>query len=345
VRGVRPERARRCEPFGTVGEFAAVRGRLVYALHPYPGEPRLQKRLQLVDRALDAPAGAEAIAPEPSPVSETVTEAPIPLPKVITAANWTRGKVFGVAAAVLLLSLAAFFGARHNATGSRPDAAAKTYVVPAEPKLEAKKEVSVAPPRAETVIKVHVPHKKATVPVAPAPLPPPEGIDVAGDAKLAQVQWNNRETMQGVEQAEKTLHEQIETKRKAALAALAREQAEQALAPLHARESELAAASNAVTAMLQRYVDAWNAKDVERITALHRSLDRRTVKAQLAPATATCMTITPASAAQVDGERATIVCRQVNERFSDGTEKQSPALLVIFTLSKRDGQWSIDGTQ
>lgn len=85
---------------------------------------------------------------------------------------------------------------------------------------------------------------------------------------------------------------------------------------------------------------------MERITALHRSLDRRTVKAQLAPVTAIRMTITPDSAAQVDGERATIVCRrQVNETFSDGTEKQSPALLVTFTLSKRDGQWSIDGTR
>jgi predicted lipid-binding transport protein (Tim44 family) len=77
--------------------------------------------------------------------------------------------------------------------------------------------------------------------------------------------------MQGLEQAEKTLHEQIEARRKALLAALEREPAEQALAALHARESEFAAASNAVTAMLQRYVDAWNANDVERITALHRS--------------------------------------------------------------------------
>jgi hypothetical protein len=89
---------------------------------------------------------------------------------------------------------------------------------------------------------------------------PPEGIDLAGDAKLAQVQWNNREIMQGVEQAEKTLHEQIEANKKASLAALEREQAEQALAALHARESAWAAASNAVTAMLQRYVDAWNAQ-------------------------------------------------------------------------------------
>jgi hypothetical protein len=129
-----------------------------------------------------------------------------------------------------------------------------------------------------------------------------------------------------------------------ALAALTRERAEQALAALHSRQ--MADASNAVTAMLQRYVNAWNAKDVASITALHRSLDRRTIKAQLEPVTAIRMTITPASAAQIDGERATIVCRrQVDETFSDGTEKQSPALLVTFTLSKRDGEWSIDGTQ
>jgi hypothetical protein len=108
----------------------------------------------------------------------------------------------------------------------------------------------------------------------------------------------------------------------------------------------MAEASNAVTVMLQRYVNAWNTKDVESITALHRNLDRRTVKAQLAPVTAIRMTITPASAAQIDGERATVVCRrQVDEVFSDGTEKQSPELLVTFTLSKRGGQWSIDGAR
>src|SRR5205807_2242591 len=83
---------------------------------------------------------------------------------------------------------------------------------------------------------------------------------------------------------------------------------------------------------------AWNAKDVESITTLYRSLDRKTVKAQLAPVTAIRMTITPASAAQIDGERATIVCRrQVYEAFSDGTEKQTPDVLVTFTLSKRGG--------
>jgi hypothetical protein len=108
----------------------------------------------------------------------------------------------------------------------------------------------------------------------------------------------------------------------------------------------MADASNAVTAMLQRYVNAWNTKDVASITALHRNLDRRTIKAQLAPVTTIRMTITPTSAAQIDGERATIVCRrQVNEVFSDGTEKQSPELVVTFTLSKRGGDWCIDGTR
>lgn len=138
-------------------------------------------------------------------------------------------------------------------------------------------------------------------------------------------------------------------KEKAALAAAAhaddiRKRAERALADLHARE--LDEVSNAVTAMLERYVDAWNAKDIERITALHRSLNRRTVKAQLAPVTAIRMAITSPSAEQIDGERATIACRrQIDETFSDGTEKQSPESLVTFTLSKRDGQWRIDGTR
>ena len=126
----------------------------------------------------------------------------------------------------------------------------------------------------------------------------------------------------------------------------ARREAEQALAVAALQAREQAEASNAVTTVLERYVNAWNTKDVEGITTLHRSLDRRTIKAQLAPVTAIRMTITPTSAVEIDGERATIVCRrQVEETFSDGTEKQSPALLVTFALSKRDGEWSIVGTQ
>ena len=134
---------------------------------------------------------------------------------------------------------------------------------------------------------------------------------MAADEKLAQVQWNDRDLLQGLQQAEKTLAEQSDWNavargnqdvltdflarhpdgamageaRQALVAlkektALTRERAEQALAALRSRE--IADASNAVTAMLQRYVNAWNTKDVASITALHRSLDRRTIKAQLA---------------------------------------------------------------
>ena len=392
----------RSEPIENLPRF---RGRLMHALHRYPGEPRLQKRLQLIDLALEAPPGTpvplevEAVVPE-----APVTEVAIPIP--VTETGWSQVKGLGVAAAILLVSGAAFFGARYGKTARVPDATAKTYVALPEPK----KEVEVAK-KAETVVELDV--------AAAAKAPPPErkpaiasvpklgAIDLAADEKLAQVQWSHSDLLQGLQQAEKTLAEQndwnamdrenpdalagflarhpdgtlagrarrtlAEVKEKTMLAELTRsddaawsavdagsqasiegymrqfpsgmhrERGEQALAALHSRE--MAEASNAVTAMLRRYVNAWNTKDVASITTLHRNLDRRTIKAQLAPVTAIRMTITPASVAQIDGERATIVCRrQVEETFSDGTEMQSPALLVTFTLSRRGGEWSIDGT-
>jgi len=401
----------RSEPVENLPRF---RGRLVHALHRYPGEPRLQKRLQLIDRALEAPPGTpvpaevEVVVPEAEAIPAPVTEVAIPVR--VPEAGWNQAKGLGVAAAVLLVSGAAFFGARYGKTGRVPDASAsaKTYVVPPE----IKKEVEVAK-KAETVVKLHVvAAAKATSPPERKPaivsVPKLGVIDLAADEKLTQVPWNHSDLLQGLQQAEKTLAEQsdwnamdrenpdalagfltkypdgalagrarqtlAEIKEKTMLAELTRsddaawgavdarsqasiegymrqfpsgmhrERGEQALAALHSRE--IAEASNAVAAMLRRYVNAWNTKDVASITALHRNLDRRTIKAQLAPVTAIRMIITPASAAQIDGERATIVCRrQVEETFSDGTEKQSPELLVTFTLSKRAGEWSIDGTR
>ena len=377
----------RSEPVENLPRF---RGRLVHALHRYPGEPRLQKRLQLIDRALEAPVGMPVPAevevvdpePDPAPVIEVSTPIPVVPEAQVTDAGWNGAKSLGVAAAVLLVSGAAFFSARYGKTARVPDATAKTYVVPPEPK----KDVEVA--KTKTVVQLPVPvtasapvDRKpviASAPKLPAPKPILGAIDPAADEKLTQVQWNNRDLLQGLEGAEKSFAEQNEwnavdrenpealtgflakhpdgalaaqarqalavLQEKTALAELTRVRAEQALEALHSRE--MADASNAVTAMLQRYVNAWNTKDVASITALHRSLDRRTIKAQLAPVTTIRMTITPASAAQIDGERATIVCRrQVNEVFSDGTEKQSPELLVTFTLSKRGGDWCIDGTR
>jgi hypothetical protein len=122
------------------------------------------------------------------------------------------------------------------------------------------------------------------------------------------------------------------------------EQAAQALANL--RALEVAEVTSAIGAVLERYASAWTAKDVAGITSLHRSLDKRAIKAQLAPVSTIRMTIVPASPPQISGERATVVCRrQVEETFSDGTEKQSPEALVTFLLSRRGGQWIIDGTR
>ncbi len=332
----------------SIENLQQLRGRLVYALHRYPGEPRLTNRLQLVDRALEILPTTDSLAPPAPPkpiVPESRVEIPAPLPDVVMPpATWVSAKSFTVVAALLLLGLGAFLAALYTRPVAKPDETAKTYTIP--PLLEKEEP---APPTIQTVIKVPLPVKKrAVVPIPDAPLPVPSGFIIT-DVHLTQFQWNNREASRQIGEAEKMLRERIESKEKAALAAAARveqarKESEQALAELRARE--VAEASNAVSAMLQRYVNAWNTKDVERITALHRSLNRRTVKEQLEPVTAIRMTIIPASNPRIDGERATVLCRrQVDETFSDGTKKQSPALLVTFTLSKRDGEWSIDAAR
>jgi hypothetical protein len=209
----------RPEPVENLPRF---RGRLVHALHRYPGEPRLQKRLQLIDRALEAPSGmpvpAEVEVVEPEPVPAPVIEISTPTPVVpesqVPDAGWNGAKSLGVAAAVLLVSGAAFFGARYGKTARVPDATAKTYVVPPEPK----KDVEVA--KTKTVVQLPVPvaapappDRKAVIASAPKlPVPKPilGAIDLAADEKLPLVQSNNRDLLQGLEGAEKSLAEQNE---------------------------------------------------------------------------------------------------------------------------------------
>ena len=132
----------RSEPIENLARF---RGRLVYALYRYPGDPRLAKRLQSIERALEAPPRT----PPPASILETVgterAEVPVPLLEVVTGAAWTRTRGFGVAAAVLLLSTMAFFAGRHKPTASEPDAAAKTHVVP-PPKPQTEDRESAARP-------------------------------------------------------------------------------------------------------------------------------------------------------------------------------------------------------
>jgi hypothetical protein len=98
--------------------------------------------------------------------------------------------------------------------------------------------------------------------------------------------------------------------------------------------------------VLRQYEDAWSLKDLDAIVALQPSIDRRLVKAELSPARAIIMRISPTAPPQIDGMRATVVCRRhVEEIFPDGIRKQSPELIVTFLLAKRNGTWAIEDTR
>ncbi|HWF47300.1 MAG TPA: hypothetical protein VG168_09860, partial [Bryobacteraceae bacterium] len=119
-------------------------------------------------------------------------------------------------------------------------------------------------------------------------------------------------------------------------------QAQQALANLN-RKPRPSSDAAGVLEILQRYAAAWSAKDLETILSLQPSLNRRTLKAELAPVRVWRMTITPLAAPEVSEDRASVTCRrQVDQVFSNGAEKQAPASTVTFVLKRRGSSWVIE---
>jgi hypothetical protein len=113
-----------------------------------------------------------------------------------------------------------------------------------------------------------------------------------------------------------------------------------------ARESALARDAHAAIAALEKYSDAWNAKDLGRISAMRPGLGRRTLKEQLAGARYIAMHIHPLSAPRIEGDRATVECiHQVDQVFSDGIEKQNPGVKVTYVLVRRGEQWLIEDSR
>ncbi len=113
--------------------------------------------------------------------------------------------------------------------------------------------------------------------------------------------------------------------------------------PLKIPSAQEQADSAAVLAVLERFANAWSAKDLKAITAMQTDLDKRALKAQLASVKVLLMKISPVMPPQIDGGQATVVCRrQAAETFSDGSARQNPPALVTYVLAKRDGVWHIE---
>jgi hypothetical protein len=98
----------------------------------------------------------------------------------------------------------------------------------------------------------------------------------------------------------------------------------------------------AVVATLKKYSDAWNAKDLDHITALQPGLGRRTAKEELSSTRSIVMQIHPTAPPKVEGDRATIECiRKVDKVFADGAEVETPGIKMTYVLVKRGGTWLI----
>jgi tetratricopeptide (TPR) repeat protein len=117
--------------------------------------------------------------------------------------------------------------------------------------------------------------------------------------------------------------------------------AEQVLTNLRRIEAEHQESAEVLN-VLQQYAAAWTARNIESILSLERYLDRRTVKAELAPLKSLVMNLSPVSEPHIEGTQATVRCRrQVLQTFQDNVQKQSPEALVTFVLAKHDGAWII----
>jgi hypothetical protein len=124
-----------------------------------------------------------------------------------------------------------------------------------------------------------------------------------------------------------------------------RDQAELALATV--RHSQAAKTETAaVLTVISRFAHAWTQKDLDSILSIQRTLNRRVVKAELSQVKELEMQISPASAPQIDGSQAVVLCRrQAMQVFSDGTRKQIPDAIVSYVLEKHDGAWTIEETR
>ena len=119
-------------------------------------------------------------------------------------------------------------------------------------------------------------------------------------------------------------------------------QAQQALANV-SRGPASQDESASVLPVLNKYAAAWEAKDVDTLLSLQPKLSRRVLKAELAPVRVWRMSLTPVGSPEINGDRATIMCRRrVDQIFSDGTEKKSPETTVTYMLKKQGSSWVIE---
>ncbi|MBV9081821.1 MAG: nuclear transport factor 2 family protein [Acidobacteriaceae bacterium] len=97
-----------------------------------------------------------------------------------------------------------------------------------------------------------------------------------------------------------------------------------------------------IVAALESYSEAWNTKDVAKILALRPTLGRRTVKEELSSTRSITMRIQPTSVPRIEGDRATVDCiHEVDQVFTDGTDKQNPGTKMTYVLVRRGGSWLI----
>ncbi len=176
----------------------------------------------------------------------------------------------------------------------------------------------------------------------------------SGAAQQALNEMNNKQRATELERSEETAWISVNQKDRSSLqnflqqfpSSKHRAQAQQDLTNLQSAPASAGGDSAVILAVIRRFADAYSTKNLETIMAIQPGLNRRVLKEELSGVRSLQMNIIPASAPNITGDRATIVCRRtVGQTFADGTKKQSPESSVTYTLAKRGSTWIIESVQ
>ena len=177
----------------------------------------------------------------------------------------------------------------------------------------------------------------------------PAGVHSA-DAQNIVTDLTRKEKTAELERAEETAWKAVNLKDRASLQAFLRQfpagrhssDAQHAIANIAPPANPIRSAdATAITAVLQAYAAAWNTKDADGILAVRPSLGRQFVRKALAGTQTMHMEITPTSPPKIQGDTATVVCKQkVDQTFAGGVEKHPETALTI-TLARRGNSWII----
>jgi hypothetical protein len=112
------------------------------------------------------------------------------------------------------------------------------------------------------------------------------------------------------------------------------------------RAEQAALESRAVLDVIQRYAEAWKARNYDQLVALQpalreRKFGRETLQKYLRDTVFLQYSLQPAGEPKISGDEATVTCARSVQQRMEGVTSPPNQGTVVFTLRKNGGQWRI----